>query len=319
MTAMPVLSIDIGGSKLMTAVGEIRNDPGKSLLWLPLRKTRRAFVPGATSDDVLRAIRETLTELSVVPHDFQLIGLNVPGLADPQNGIWVYAPFSGIGNFPIAKILGDEWHVPVFLENDVNACALAEKYFGACRNIRHFLWVTISNGIGGGLVLNGEIFSGSSGNAGEIGHVCVEENEADAIRCGCGKCGCLEAQAAGPGISKHYQKLTGRVCTAVEIADFFRAGDANAIAVYEKTGFYLGKAIAAAANLLNPDKVILGGGVSGAFDLFFPALKRTFDQQVFRAANRNVSIERTALGEDAALAGAAAVAYHATTHPAKRG
>jgi len=306
---LSILSIDIGGSKVLSAVGEIRTDPQKRLSWSLARKKHRPVAPTATVDDVLTLIRETLHELFEEKHEeIQAVGINVPGLADPKDGIWIYAPFSGIGNLPIARIFREELNKPVFIENDVNACALAEKYFGATRDEEHFLWVTVSNGVGGGLVLNNEVFTGSVGNAGEIGHFCVEEDTEHAIACGCGNFGCLEAQAAGPGILKRYQKQTGFVRTALEIANLAKSGDRDAIFAFEKTGYYLGKAIAAATNLLNLGKVILGGGVSESFELFYPELKRTFDRQVFRKANPQILIEKTLLGTDAALAGAAAIA-----------
>ena len=313
MTQIPLLAVDIGGSKLSAAVylidSEIRHRD-KSLKLL--QKSHRPLVPSTTADDLLKGIdlvvAEVLDAANLKNHAIEAIGVTIPGLAEPISGTWVYACFSGIRDFPIAPILAEKYGKPVFIENDVNACALAEKYFGGCRETENFLWVTVSNGVGGGLVLRGEIFSGSFGNAGEIGHFCVEEEEREAIRCGCGNSGCLEAQAAGPGIAKRFQKLTGKDKTAETIAGDAKQGNTEAIAVYEKTGYYLGKAIAASINLINPGKVILGGGVSQSFGLFAPAMRETVQRQIFRDANQNVVIEPTQLGTDAALAGAVALA-----------
>lgn len=312
-TNVPLLALDIGGSKMMAAIVFVDRDNVLQQLTLRIaQKSHRVLTASTTIDELMREIDsatdEVLNAAQMSKCDIEAIGLNVPGLADPASGIWVYACFSGIRDFPIAGILGQKYGKPVFLENDVNACALAEKYFGACRETDDFLWITVSNGVGGGLVLRGKIFSGSFGNAGEIGHFCVEEAENDAIRCGCGNRGCLEAQAAGPGIAKRFKKRTGKDEIAANIADLAKWGDLDALAVYEKTGYYLGKAIAAAINLINPGKVILGGGVSQSFDLFGPELRKTVQQQIFRDANQNVVIEPTHLGTDAALAGAAAVA-----------
>ena len=316
MTQIPLLAIDIGGSKLMVAVcivdSEINNNDKPFRL---VYKSHRSLEPTTTADDLLKLIDVTVDEVfdafDLSKCDIQAIGVNIPGLAEPVSGTWVYACFSGIRNFPIARILAENYAKPVFIENDVNACALAEKYFGGCREVENFLWVTVSNGVGGGLVLQGDIFAGSFGNAGEIGHFCVEEDEREAIRCGCGNFGCLEAQAAGPGIVKRYTKQSGKPdknVTAASIATYANQGDAVALAVYEKTGYYLGKAIAASINLINPGKVILGGGVSQSFELFAQTLRETVNRQVFRDANQNVVIEPTQLGNDAALAGAAALA-----------
>ena len=313
MTQIPLLAIDIGGSKLVAAVYRVNSeikDGDKSLNLL--QKSHRPLTPSTTTDDLLRwidlVVDEVFDAANLEKSAIEAIGITIPGLAEPISGTWVYACFSGIRNFPIAQIIAEKYGKPVFIENDVNACALAEKYFGGCREVENFLWVTVSNGVGGGLVLRGDIFSGSFGNAGEIGHFCVEEDEREAIRCGCGNFGCLEAQAAGPGITKRFKKLTGKDETAESIAGYAKQGDADAIAVYEKTGDYLGKAIAASINLINPGKVILGGGVSQSFELFAPAMRETVQRQIFRDANQNVVIEPTQLGTDAALAGAVALA-----------
>ena len=308
-----VLAIDIGGSKLMTAACQtVQNTQFQYTEFHALSKSHCVLPPTTNADDLLglidACVSDTLDAAGLSICEMCAIGVNIPGLAEPQTGTWVYACFSGIRNFPIAGILAEKYQKPVFIENDVNACALAEKYFGACREVDDFLWVTVSNGVGGGLVLSGDVFSGSSGNAGEIGHFCVEENEALANPCGCGNLGCLEAQAAGPGIAKRYKKRTGNDAGAEQIAALARQGNTDALAVYEKTGYYLGKAIAAAVNLVNPGKVVLGGGVSQSFDLFYPELHKTLQRQMFRDANQKLVIEQTQLGTDAALAGAAAIA-----------
>ncbi|MCL2624900.1 MAG: ROK family protein, partial [Planctomycetaceae bacterium] len=209
MTQIPLLAIDIGGSKLMVALclvdSEI-NRAGKTCHLL--QKSHRTLSATTTSHELLAWLDSAVDEVFDASHlskcDIEAIGVNIPGLAEPVSGTWVYACFSGIRNFPIASILAEKYAKPVFIENDVNACALAEKFFGGCREVENFLWVTVSNGVGGGLVLRSDIFSGSFGNAGEIGHFCVEEDEREAIRCGCGNYGCLEAQAAGPGIAKRF-------------------------------------------------------------------------------------------------------------------
>ncbi|MCL2118117.1 MAG: ROK family protein [Planctomycetaceae bacterium] len=310
----PLLAIDIGGSKLVAAVCLVDSEinHGVKLFHLLQKSHDVTLAPTTPTDELLKfidsAVDEVFDAAKILKCDIKAIGANIPGLAEPISGTWVYACFSGIRNFPIAPILAQKYNKPVFIENDVNACALAEKYFGGCREVENFLWVTVSNGVGGGLVLRGDIFSGSFGNAGEIGHFCVEEDACEAIHCGCGNFGCLEAQAAGPGIARRFKKLTGKDETAATIATYAKQGDTKALAIYEKTGYYLGKAIAASINLINPGKIVLGGGVSQSFELFAPAMQATVNRQVFRDANQDVVIEPTELGTDAALAGAAALA-----------
>ena len=240
--------------------------------------------------------------------DIECAGVAVPGLADKDNGVLVYAPFSGIRDYKIGDILTKKLKIPVFIENDANACAHAEMMYGACRGIDDFIWITVSNGVGGALVLDGEVYEGPNGGAGEIGHINVVK---DGYRCGCGNRGCLEAHTAGPAIVRRYKEKShddSTEITAKEIAELAKGGDMLALDIYKKTGFYLGKAISYAINLLNPDKIILGGGISMDIDLFLLEIKEVVTNTTFRDSNKNLCIEKTALSYDAALKGAAAIA-----------
>lgn len=318
--AMLTLAIDIGGSQLGVALVDAAPSQHQATV---RRKTARPLPPDCGAEQLLQWIDVLIGKLdepaasavssSTTWESFERIGITIPGLADPEAGLWVYACFSGIRDFPIARILEARYGRPVFLDNDVNACALAERLFGCCRETRDFLWMTISNGIGGGLVIGGQIYRGAFGHAGEIGHFHVVD---DGRRCGCGHAGCLEAEAAGPGIAHYYHTLfhtspkADRATSspdAKEIAARARAGEPEAIQTFERTGRLLGRASAWAANLLNPGKIVLGGGVGGAFELFYPALRETFEAEAFGDACSHVVIERTALGYDAATIGAAAL------------
>ena len=303
-----ILSIDIGGSKIIAgAVDADGNILFRNImaLWRPITKNELfTCIVNMCNDVIHRHHVYTMNRLSCV-------AAAIPGLCDPTNGMWVYSSFSGIHDFPIAKMLSGKLNLPVYLENDVNACAMGEMMFGACKDVDDFFWVTVSNGIGGCVVLNGGVYAGANMGAGEIGHVCVDEN---GPMCECGNRGCAEACAAGPAILRRYLASLGDVSpdnnaglNAKIIADRARQGEETAIQVYEKTGYYLGKAIASTANILNPKKIIIGGGVSESMDLFYPALMETLNRMLFRAANPNLTVEKTALGNDAGLLGAAAV------------
>ena len=168
------LAIDIGGSKIVVGVV----DETGAVLQSCKENLPRTYGIDTVIETILRLAN------SLGGQDFSAAGVTIPGLADPAKGIWKYAPFSGIGEIPIAAILNEKLGIPVYIENDVNACAVGEKVFGNCRDDKDFLWITVSNGIGGALYLNGELYPGGSGNAGEIGHFIVEENT-DTV-CGCG-------------------------------------------------------------------------------------------------------------------------------------
>lgn len=302
-----LLAVDIGGSKfrvgVVSADGTVKCKdvfPWKEL----------------TAEGVVTQILEAAEAVLSRHPEFRpaAIGATIPGLADPKRGIWVEASFSGIRDIPLAAILTERFGLPTKLDNDGQACALAEKRFGAAKDADHFLYLTVSNGVGGAIWAGGGLYYGAHGNAGEIGHVTVVENGRP---CKCGSCGCLEMYAAGPGVVRNYlelggsETLGGQPASAELIAKEAEAGEPTAVKTFELEGLYLGRAVAAACNLLNPEKVILGGGVSLAFSLFGPTLRRTVDEQIYRGANPGLTIIPTPLFENGGMLAAAALAVEA--------
>ena len=321
-----ILAIDIGGSKLLTAIIDIETDSSGQhharLSGISKRLLTRQSGQSGVWTAILDSVKETLRKETLDFESIKVIGATIPGLADPKRGYWILAPFSGIADFPIAEMLAQYYNRPVFADNDINACAWGEKIFGVCQTVQNFIWLTISNGIGGGLVLNNKVFPGSFSGAAEIGHINIVEN---GNLCGCGNRGCLEVHAAGPAIARRmshllenrpekalafYQAAQTEEISAASIAQAMRNGDRLARQVYQETGHYLGRALAFASNLVNPEKIVIGGGVAGAFDLFYPELEKTFRGQVLRKVNQNVKIEKTGLGYEAGLFGAAALAWN---------
>ena len=305
---MKILAIDIGGSQFRTALATVS---GSQVAFASI--TQRLLQPDCTKEQLLAMLDDSIVKTAPTG-DYERIGVTIPGLAEPDTGMWVYACFSGIRNVPVAPILSEKYgNKPVFIDNDVNACAWAERQFGVCKETKDFLWITVSNGIGGGLVLNGEIYRGRFGNAGEIGHFnVVAEN---GFRCGCGNYGCLEAEAAGPGIARRYTALNKELpnsspldSSAREIANRARAGDKTAKLVFDITGQLIGRAASYVVNLLNLEKIVIGGGVSNSFDLLLPSMEASLRERIFREANPKVVFEKTGLGIDGGLAGAAAIA-----------
>ena len=351
-SARKILSIDLGGSKMLSAITTVSIDSDGArraeLSGIARRALSKDSGKEGVWDAILSAVDETMKLVDASWDEIDSIGCTIPGIADPKRGYWVYAPFSGIRDYPIAEELNARYCKPVFADNDVNACAWGEKVFGVCQNVDNYLWITISNGIGGGLVLDGKIYPGKFSGAAEIGHFNVVE---DGALCGCGNRGCLEATAAGPGIARAYRELVkktilgssdvspadaldwvaylGRTygktnvesiypdgeieaaekATAVMIADEARRGNPLALAVYRDVGKYVGRAASWVANLINPEKIVIGGGVAGAFDLFFPSLWETFQKCLFKQTNGSLTIEKTGLGYEAGLLGAASLAY----------
>lgn len=183
-----ILSIDIGGSKLLVGVVD---EMGKILF------SEKHLFAIPTQQNVIDAIFNLADRiLSVFQVDFKrdedicCIGVSIPGLCDSENGLWAYSPFSGINTFPIASVLEQRYHKPVFIENDINLCAVGERRFGHGRNTDSFFWQNISTGCGGGLILNGRLYKGAFNSAAETGHIRVVDH---GVLCPCGGEGCLEA------------------------------------------------------------------------------------------------------------------------------
>ena len=293
-----IYACDIGGSKLLCG---LVTPEGKVL-----DTEKHTLSPTLTIEELeqlLTAGLHTLTARNpgAVP---TVCGMTIPGLADPRQGLWVYACFSGIENYPIAERMGKKLGLPVLIENDVNACAVAEQVFGGCKDCGNYLWVTVSNGIGGGLVLNGSLYDGAFGGAGEFGHVVVEPHGA---LCPCGHRGCMEAMAAGPAIARRYKEATGAELSAAEIAQKARQGEKQALEIMEKTGEYIGRGLGKAASLLNLERYVLGGGVMQSFDLLAPSIQAAFEEEAFARPNQKAAICPTALSYEAGLLGAAAI------------
>ncbi|HOX32214.1 MAG TPA: ROK family protein [Spirochaetales bacterium] len=289
------LAIDIGGSKIL--VGTV--DPAGKVL-----SSERLPLADPSQDSILRAAY-SLCDPLVARGGLSCIGVSIPGLADPERGLWLEAVFSKVRDFPIARILRDRYRMPVFIENDANNCAIGERRFGCAQGRDDFIWLTVSNGCGSGIFLGGGLFAGARGNAGELGHIQVTEGD---YPCPCGNSGCLEAVAAGPGIARRFRRESGieEEKSAKQIAELAKAGDPAALAVYRETGTYIGRALAAAVNVLNVPLVVLGGGISMDYPLYAAELEGSLRAHIYRRANEGLEIKRTGLGYEASLIGAAA-------------
>jgi glucokinase len=214
-------------------------------------------------------------------------------------------------------MLEDAFSLPVTAANDVNACAWAEALFGAGVGLGSFFWMTVSTGIGGAVVSSGRVLEGASGMAGEIGHLVVNPGGAP---CGCGNHGCLEAEAAGPAWRRCALRLlgerpAGKLATipadsidARTIARFARSGDGLCLQVVDEMGTMLARGLAAVVNILDPDAIVMGGGVAAALDLLLPSIVGTAPGLMLSGGERAFRVQQSSLGYDAALIGAAALA-----------
>ncbi len=248
-------------------------------------------------------------------------GLGVPGNILSDAGLVVISPnLPGWRNFNALEAFSGCLPFPVAIDNDANVIALGEKWFGAGRPYQHFLCLTLGTGVGGGLILNGTVWRGSWGSGGEVGHMTIDPR---GTVCPCGGRGCLETEASATAIRrKALEFLEGGArstlteylskpesLTAHEVADAARRGDDLAMGIYRGVGAALGRAMVNVMNLLGLEAFLIGGGVSGAFDLFRPSIMAEIERVSTLFPVETYRVLQTELGEDAGVLGAARQAF----------
>nr|PZN38179.1 MAG: hypothetical protein DIU70_11360 [Bacillota bacterium] len=275
--------------------------------------------------DMVDLCRRALAAAGVEAREVAAAGVGLPGPVDTRRGTTLQTPnIPGLEGFPVASFLREQLGVPVFVENDANLAALGEWALGAGRGARHVLYVTVSTGIGGGIVLDGRVYSGAHGSAGEVGHILAVPGGRP---CGCGRRGCLEAHASGTAIGQIATEalaagepsrlremadpVTGRV-TAAQVAAAAREGDPLATRIWDQAMRHIGWALGDLANILDPERIVLGGGVARAGEQMLGPVRAAAAERVLPSQAGRLDIRLWALGGDAGALGAAVHAALAT-------
>jgi len=240
----------------------------------------------------------------------------VPGAVDCAKAIVVQAPnLPSLVNFPLKAELEQRLGWPVYLENDANAAVVGEMWMGAARGCRDVMSVTLGTGVGGGVILNGKLWRGSHGSAGEIGHTTVDPFSG--LKCKCGNVGCLELFASATAIVRMTREtmslfpetsLQSDDLTAEKVYDAGQKGDELALAVFKRMGMYLGIGLANLINLIDPQIIVITGGVVNGWDLFSGEMYRQVEERAFRTTAQQLKIAPAECGDNAGLLGAARLA-----------
>ena len=291
------LGLDFGGTKLAAGIAD---DVGRIIV-----QDRCPTDAEAGPDGALTALRAMVARFGVPARDVRAVGVSFGGPVDNARTHTLLSHHGpGWENFPLVAKVADAWGRPVSMDNDANACALGEVRYGAGRGRRNVLYVTVSTGIGGGVVIDGELYRGSRGLSGEIGHTIVLP---DGPRCTCGKRGCLEATSSGPAIARAYHTATGVTTTAEDVFDRAAADDLAARQVLSLAIRSLGIGLANAINLLDPDLVVVGGGVSKAGPALFVPLREAVRAHSAPSPADGVPVVPAALGDAGGILGAVAL------------
>jgi len=309
----PIGAIDLGGTNVRAAI--VGADG--AIAGFHTQPTVASAGPAAVVAGVVAALDTSLRTAELTRAELQAVGISAPGPLDWLTGIVFEAPnLPGWVDVPLARRLQEALGVPAFLDNDANLAALAEFTYGANRGVRNMVYITVSTGVGGGLILDGELFHGVFGSAGEVGHMTVDF---DGPRCACGNIGCVEVLASGPDMAAWVAGQIGagqpsrlaadarsRELTGRDVVNAAKAGDALAIRALARGGRALGFAIVNLAHILNLELAVVGGGVSNAGDLLFEPIRRTVAAHVLKSTARGLRVEPWSLGENVGLLGAAA-------------
>lgn len=307
-----VVGVDFGGTHLRAALVQEGGQIEEQLK----RETRAQLGPQAVLDRVADAVRDVADD---VPAGSELLGVGViaPGPLDPYRGIVLRTPnLEGWDNLPITAELERRLAMPISVGNDANLAALAEYRYGAGHGCDPLIYLTISTGIGSGFIINGQMLLGANGMAGEAGHM---QLVADGPVCGCSNRGCVEALASGPNIAREatvrltrglpssLSEVDGAI-TAKEVVEAAQAGDHMARDVITRAGQYIGMAVANLVHIFNPQRIVIGGGVSNAGEFLFGPIREVANERVMPGYRGTFDIVAAELGDDVGLLGAAALA-----------
>jgi glucokinase len=313
-----VLSVDIGGTKIMTALFAA---DGK-MLSKDVRPTLPLEGVDSTIARLVSAIRHTLARRRLAATDLDAICIACAGGVDSRRGIVVTPSpaMPGWNDIPLGDILREKLSKDVFIVNDASAAALGEQLFGAGRGVSNLVLFTVGTGIGGGIIADGKLYLGASGGAGEFGHMTVE---AGGPTCSCGNTGCLEMFASGRAVERDAitrlrrgeKSILQESCrgdiesiTAEQVGEAARGGDPFSLDVIGRAAFYLGVGMVNAVNIFNPEMVVIGGGMAELGDLLIEPGRRLVAGRAFSISSRAVSIVAARLGNEAGVYGAAAYA-----------
>ena len=303
--------MDLGGTKMLIGV----LDADSKVLW----ESREAST-GQTEEELVELLVREIGEARAACPGVGAVGLGIPATIDHDKGIAISAVNLPLDNLPIRERVGERTGLPVFVDNDANVAALAEHLRGAARNAGNAVMLTVGTGIGGGLILDGEVYRGASGAGAELGHTVIEM---DGPECqgNCPGRGCVETLASGTAVGREGRAAAerdpdsvlgrmladGRQIDGKAVTEAALSGDADARAVFELIGRRLGVALTSFANIFEPEVIVIGGGVIGARDLLLEPARRELRARALPPMNRT-PVVAAELGSDAGMIGAAAMA-----------
>lgn len=296
-----VIGVDIGGTK--TAIGVV-NIYGEIIAKSTIL-TNQMLTPEQMIDNICNEIDKLLLQTKVPLKNIKGIGIGAPGPLNSKKGEIICPP--NLPNWKDVKIveqIRDYFQCPVFLENDANSAALGEKWVGAAIENNNFIYLTISTGIGAGVYINGELLVGSSGNAGDVGHIVVDPTYGI---CKCGQKGCFEYVASGTAIARLGSEKIGKDLSTKEVFELYNNGNEKVVPFIEDVFRNIGVGCVTLINTFDPEKIIIGGGVAKVGEPLFSNVRAYVKKFALNTTGRATDIVPSKLGQDSGLIGAAAL------------
>lgn len=307
-----VIGVDLGGTKISCALADLS---GK-VIETQVVSTNASEGELAVLNRIINVIDKVMLNTKTSKEDIKAIGIGAPGPLDARKGIIVEPANLPFVNFDLVTPIKEKFNMPVYLDNDANAAAIGEFMFGAGKGTESMVYVTVSTGVGGGAILNGQIYRGRTTNALEVGHTTVEPFSS--ARCNCGNLGCLEALSSGTAIAKRAKDAVlsnidtrlkqYETLTSYEVFKEAENGDKVAISIRDTALRYLGVGITNVINTFDPDMVVIGGGVSKAGEVIFSKVKEVVNERGLKTITSGCEIVPANLGTDAGVIGAVALA-----------
>jgi len=311
-----VCAVDLGGTNLRAAIIDRQGHIHERVKTATPESNKAEPIVSA----IATAVRECQAKSKHQGSQTKAVSIVVPGSVQAETGIVVNAPnLASLQGLRLAAALEQELDQPVLIENDANAAALGEMWQGAARSYRTIICLTLGTGVGSGIILEGELWRGVDGTAAEIGHTSIEPF--GSVRCKCGNTGCLEVYASATAIvrmarealtqnqSSCLREVADRNLTAEKVHQAAVEGDQLALDVFRNVGIHLGIAMASVTNIFNPEMIVIGGGVSAAWDLFARDARAEVMKRAFPVPARRCQIVRAECGDDAGSLGAAWLAF----------
>ncbi len=296
------IGIDIGGTKV--AVGLVNEAGG-----VQAQQTIAMDQEQPPLDMIAKIgslIAQLLEQAGISSQELSGIGIGAPGPLDVHRGVITCPPnLPNWRQVPIVAQLERRFGVPVALANDANAATLGEKWVGAAQENNHFVCMTIGTGIGAGIFLNGQLLQGATGNAAELGHIVLNPNTEEI--CTCGQKGCFEWHASGTAIARKASALLGQTVAAREVFNLYRSGQPAIVSLVEEVFHYIGVACVTLINLLDPEKIIIGGGVAQVGEPLFDYVRQYVSKYPLNPGSRQVHIVPAGLRTNAGIIGAASL------------